>query len=196
MIRDLKCLPYEERLRDRGLFITRKTEGGVSSLLMNIWSAGTKLMGARWLCCGVQQQNKVLQSKTGTQEVAYKHEEELCYCQSNGAPEEDVQRGCGASFFGDTQNSPGHFPVWPTPGSLLYRELGHVVSRAPFQPLCDPMAALVCKHLWNSTTLTAPPYIQQRGYQLNGRQVWATRCIWPERPSAPLVALIWRASCN
>lgn len=28
MIRDLKCLPYEERLRDRGLFITRKTEGG------------------------------------------------------------------------------------------------------------------------------------------------------------------------
>lgn len=36
MIRDLKCLPYEERLRDRGLFITRKTEGGVSSLLMNI----------------------------------------------------------------------------------------------------------------------------------------------------------------
>lgn len=36
MIRDLKCLPYEERLRDWGLFITRKTEGGVSSLLMNI----------------------------------------------------------------------------------------------------------------------------------------------------------------
>ena len=46
--------------------------------------------------------------KTGTQEVLYKHKEELLYCESDGALEQAALRGCGVSFYGDTQDPPGH----------------------------------------------------------------------------------------
>lgn len=44
--------------------------------------------------------------------------EEL-YCEGDIALQQAAQRGCGASFSGDTQDLPNCFPVQPAVGSLL-----------------------------------------------------------------------------
>jgi len=45
MVRGLQHHPYEERLRDQGLFSLEKNEGEILSMLINTKWVGTKRMG-------------------------------------------------------------------------------------------------------------------------------------------------------
>ena len=62
------------------------------------------------------------------------------------AVEQAAQQGCGVSFSGDTQNSPGCGPVQPALGDpALAGGLDWVIPRGPFQPLpfCDSVVILL-----------------------------------------------------
>ena len=48
---------------------------------------------------------------------SYELEKKLFYCEDDRALA--AQRGCGVSFSGDTQNTPGCFAVHPALGNLL-----------------------------------------------------------------------------
>jgi len=60
---------------------------------------------------GAQQHDKRQWVQTGTQEIPSEHEEELLYCQDDGALEQAAERGCGVSLSGNTPDLPGHFSV-------------------------------------------------------------------------------------
>lgn len=69
MIRDLKCLPYEERLRDRGLFITRKTEGGDLISVNEYLKCRNQIDGGEmtlWWCAATEQGATVKNWNTGS----------------------------------------------------------------------------------------------------------------------------------
>jgi len=50
------------------------------------------------------------------QEVPSEHKEELLPSEGDGALEQAAQSGCGFSFSGDIQDSPGQGPVQPALG--------------------------------------------------------------------------------
>ena len=68
------------------------------------------------------------------------HKEELLPAEGDGALEQAAQGGCGVSFSGDIQNSPGQGPVQPAVGDPASAGgLDWMTHRGPFQPLpfCD-----------------------------------------------------------
>ena len=71
------------------------------------------------LFSGTERQDKGQWAQTGTQEVPYKHEEKLIYCEGDRALGQAAQRDCGVPFSEDFQNPLGYFPVLPTVGNLL-----------------------------------------------------------------------------
>jgi len=48
--------------------------------------------------------------------VLSEHKEELLHAEGDGALAQAVQGGCGVSFSGDIQDSPGQGPVQPAVG--------------------------------------------------------------------------------
>lgn len=87
-------------------------------------------------------------SRQKLQEFLYQHEEEL-HCQSDEAPEQPEQIGCGVSFSADIQDLSVHLPVCPAVGNCFSRGLDSLVSWSPFQPLqfCGySLLVIVWKH--------------------------------------------------
>ena len=71
-------------------------------------------VSGRWgqtLFSGAQQQDKGQWAQTEAQEVPPAHEEQLLHFEGDGALEQAAQGGCGFSFYGDSQEPPGHGAV-------------------------------------------------------------------------------------
>ena len=91
------------------------------------------------LFSGAQRQDKGQRAQTEAEEVPAEHEEELP-SEGDRALEQAAQGGCGVSFSGDIQDSPGQGPVQPVLGDpVLAGGLDQMVPRDPFQhlPFCD-----------------------------------------------------------
>jgi len=106
----LEHLLYRERLRDLGLFRlkNRRLRRDLITVCKYLkrWS---QMDGAR-LFSVVYSDRTRDSGQTGTQEVPYKHEEEL-YCEGERVLEQAVQGCCGVSFSVDIQDSSECFPV-------------------------------------------------------------------------------------
>jgi len=63
------------------------------------------------LFSGAQQKNKGQWVQTEIQEVPYKHEKKMHYCEGYRALKQATQRHCRVPFSGDIQNLPGRFLV-------------------------------------------------------------------------------------
>jgi len=68
------------------------------------------------LFSGAQRQDKGQQAQTEAEEAPAEHKEELFHSEGDGALAQDAQGGCGVSFSGDIQDSPGHGAVHPAVG--------------------------------------------------------------------------------
>jgi len=68
------------------------------------------------LFSGAQRQDKGQRAQTEAQEVPSEYEEELLPSEGDGALEQAAHGGCGVSFSGDIQDSPGQGPVQPALG--------------------------------------------------------------------------------
>ena len=62
------------------------------------------------LLSGTQWQDKRQWAKLETQEIAFKHNKKLFYCESDWALAQVAQSGHGVSIHADTQNPDGHSP--------------------------------------------------------------------------------------
>jgi len=106
------------------------------------------------LFSSAQRQDKGQWAQTEAEEVPAEHEEELLPSEGDGALEQAAQGGCGASFSGDIQDSPGQGPLQPTVGNPASAGgLDWMTHRGPFQPLlfCDSVinmiTSILCEQL-------------------------------------------------
>jgi len=118
MMRGLKHLSYEERLRELDLLSLKKRRlRGDFRNAYKYLKGGCQEDGARPFS-GVQRQDKGQRAQIEAEEVLSEHEEELLHSEGDRALAQAAQGGCGFSFSGDTQTLPGQGPVQPAVGDL------------------------------------------------------------------------------